>query len=118
MPRGAMEYQGALRGRINGTQPHQLAHFDQLRLSAPQEEHLKQWILRQETLGYAPTHGQVRAIAASVLKRQGDNRPLRKKWSTHFVRRHQEAKTKLGRQDGSCGEEVTLSSWWREREDS
>jgi hypothetical protein len=88
---------GTLRDRLNGAQPHQLAHSDQLRLSTPQEEHLKQWILRQEALGYAPTHGQVRAIASSVLKRQGDNRPLGKKWSTHFVRRHKEVKTKLGR---------------------
>lgn len=88
---------GTLRDRLNGAQPHRLAHFDQLRLSADQEEHLKQWILRQEALGYAPTHGQVRAIANGVLKRQGDDRPLGKKWSSHFVKRHPEVKTKLGR---------------------
>ena len=32
---------GTLRDRLNGTQPHRLAHFDQQRLSTTQEEHLK-----------------------------------------------------------------------------
>ena len=64
-----------LRGRLNGAQPHQQAHCDEQRLTAVQEEHLKLWILQQEALGYAPTHVQVRAIASSVLKRQGDHKP-------------------------------------------
>ncbi|KAH7465258.1 hypothetical protein FOMA001_g17217 [Fusarium oxysporum f. sp. matthiolae] len=88
---------GTLRARLNGAQPQRTAHGDQQRLTANQEEHLKQWILRQEALGYAPTHAQVRAIASSVLKQQGDHKPLGRKWSSHFVERHLAAKTKLGR---------------------
>ncbi|KAI8410901.1 hypothetical protein FOFC_07495 [Fusarium oxysporum] len=61
------------------------------------EEHLKRWILRQEALGYAPTHAQVRAIASSVLKQQGDHKPLGRKWSSHFVERHLAVKANLGR---------------------
>jgi hypothetical protein len=88
---------GTLRARLNGAQPQRTAHDDQQRLTANQEEHLKQWILRQEALGYAPTHAQVRAIASSVLKQQGDHKPLGRKWSSHFVERHLAVKTKLGR---------------------
>jgi hypothetical protein len=68
-----------LRGRLNGAQSHQGAHNDEQRLSTAQEEHLKLWILRQEALGYAPTHAQVRGIASDILKREGDHKPLGKK---------------------------------------
>lgn len=86
-----------LRGRFKGAQTHRHAHSDEQRLTAVQEEHLERWILQQEALGYAPTHAQVRAIATGVLKRKGDYRNLGKKWSSHFVKRHPIAKTKLGR---------------------
>jgi len=39
------------------------------RLSLEQEDCLATWILRQESLNYALTHAQVRAIATGVLKR-------------------------------------------------
>ena len=45
-----------LRGRLYGAQPSRYAHSDEQRLTAIQEEHLKLWVLRQEALGYAPTH--------------------------------------------------------------
>ena len=45
-----------LRGRLNGAQPCRHAHDSEQRLTAIQEEHLEHWILRQEGLGYAPTH--------------------------------------------------------------
>jgi hypothetical protein len=86
-----------LRGRLNGAQPHRHAHCDGQRLTAVQEEHLELWILRQEALSYAPTHAQVRAIASGVLEREGDHKPLGRKWSSHFVKRHPAVKTKLGR---------------------
>jgi len=86
-----------LRGRHNGAQPQRHAHCDQQRLTTVQEEHLELWILRQEALGYAPTHAQVRAIASGVLKRAGDHKPLGRQWSNHFVKRHPAVKTKLGR---------------------
>lgn len=85
-----------LRGRLEGAQPSRYAHIDEQRLTAVQEEHLELWILRQEALGYAPTHAQVRAIANGVL-RVGDNKPLGKRWSSHFVKRHPAVQTKLGR---------------------
>ena len=92
-----MAYQlprGTLHHRL---QPHRLAYVDQLRISESQGDDLVRWILRQEGLGYAPSHAQVRAIVVSLLNRQGDTDPLGKKWSTHFIKRHPEIKTKLGR---------------------
>ena len=52
--------------------------------------------MRQEALGYASTHAQVRAIASGILKQGGDDKPLRKKWIRHFLERHSAVKTKLG----------------------
>jgi hypothetical protein len=67
------------------------------RLSLEQEDRLATWILRQESLNYALTYAQVRAIATGVLKRASNHQLLRKKWITHFLNRHPELKTKLGR---------------------
>ena len=85
-----------LRGRLNSARPHQYAHSDQQRLTAIQEEHLERWILRQEALGYAPTHAQLRVIASGILKQAGDDILLGKKWSNYFVKRYPAVKTKLG----------------------
>jgi len=57
-----------LRDRLNGAQSCQHAHDDEQRLSTVQEERLERWILRQEALGYAPTHAQVWAIVSGILK--------------------------------------------------
>ena len=86
-----------LRGRLNGAQPSQYAHEDEQRLSAIQEEHPEQWVLRQEALGYAPTHAQLRAITTGILLQAGDNKPLGKRWTQHFLIRHPAIKSKLGR---------------------
>jgi hypothetical protein len=86
-----------LRDWISGSQQHRTAHSNMQRLSPEQEKHLTHWILQQEALNYAPTHAQVRAIATSILKQAGDDRPLGKKWTSHLIQRHLELKTKLGR---------------------
>jgi hypothetical protein len=86
-----------LRNRVSGSQHHKTAHSNMQRLSTEQEKRLANWILQQEALNYAPTHAQVRVIATDVLKRAGDDEPLGKKWTTHFLNRHPELKTKLGR---------------------
>ncbi|KAH7461693.1 hypothetical protein FOMA001_g18887 [Fusarium oxysporum f. sp. matthiolae] len=74
-----------------------VARQEQLRLTTDQEDDLERWILRQEKLGHAPTHAQVRTIVRSVLARHGDHAPLGRKWTTRFVERHPALKTKLGR---------------------
>ena len=85
-----------LRDRLNGAQSCRNAHDDEQRLSTVQEERLERWILRQEALGYAPTHAQVWAIASGILKQQGNDKPLGKKWIRHFLKCYPAIKTKLG----------------------
>ena len=82
--------------RILNRMPPLLAHEKQQRLSQVQEENIAKWVLTQEALGYAPSHGQVRLIATKVLLHQGDPEPLGKNWFQGFFRRHPEIKTKIG----------------------
>ena len=49
------------------------------------------------TVVHTSTHAQVRVIATDVLKRAGDDEPLGKKWTTHFLNCHPELKMNLGR---------------------
>ncbi|KAF6514166.1 hypothetical protein HZS61_006422 [Fusarium oxysporum f. sp. conglutinans] len=67
------------------------------RISKSQEETLIRWVLRQESLGYAPSHSQLRACVEAILQQQGDNKPLGKHWTTRSVKRHLELSTKLGK---------------------
>lgn len=87
-----------LSDRLKGRKSVQEVQQPAQHLSQHQEERLEMWVLRQEALGYAPSHGQLRACAVSLLKEQGTSAPvLGKNWVTRFLRRHKELKTKLGR---------------------
>jgi len=86
-----------LRHRILGTQVCKQAHENQQRLTQGQEDLIVQWILRQESLGYAPTHANVRALAASILAEQADIYSIGKHWVTRFIGRHPSIKTKVGK---------------------
>ncbi|KAF4438764.1 hypothetical protein F53441_12724 [Fusarium austroafricanum] len=72
------------------TQPAQL-------LSKSEESRLVTWILRQEALGYAPSHSQVRATVAALLRQQGQERPIGVHWLARFIKRHPNIKTKVGK---------------------
>ncbi|OBS14974.1 hypothetical protein FPOA_28799 [Fusarium poae] len=72
------------------TQPAQL-------LYKSQEARLVTWILRQEALGYAPSHSQVRATVAALLRQQGRERPIGVHWLARFIKRHPEIDTKVGK---------------------
>ncbi|KAL9561347.1 hypothetical protein ACKAV7_014702 [Fusarium commune] len=58
-----------LPSRSEITQPAQI-------LFKSQESRLVTWILRQEALGYAPSHSQVRATGAALLRQQGRERHI------------------------------------------
>ncbi|KAM5527529.1 transposase [Fusarium oxysporum f. sp. phaseoli] len=72
------------------TQPAQL-------LSKSEESRLVTWILRQEALGYAPSHSQVRATVAALLRQQGRERHIGVHWLARFIKRHDDIKTKVGK---------------------
>ncbi|EXK77134.1 hypothetical protein FOQG_18150 [Fusarium oxysporum f. sp. raphani 54005] len=81
--------------RAEVTQPAQL-------LSKVEESRLAAWILRQEALGYAPSHSQVRATVTALLRQQGRERPMGVHWLARFIKRHPSIKTKMGkRQEAS-----------------
>ncbi|EGU73053.1 hypothetical protein FOXB_16437, partial [Fusarium oxysporum f. sp. conglutinans Fo5176] len=79
-----------LPSKSEATQPSQL-------LSKSEESRLVTWILRQEALGYAPSHSQVRATVAALLRQQGRERPIGVHWLARFIKRHDDIKTKVGK---------------------
>ncbi|TVY62599.1 hypothetical protein Focb16_v004339 [Fusarium oxysporum f. sp. cubense] len=66
-------------------------------LSKSQESRLVTWILRQEALGYAPSHSQVRATVAALLRQQGRERHIGVHWLARFIKRHPDIETKVGK---------------------
>ncbi|KAJ4175462.1 hypothetical protein NW767_15841 [Fusarium falciforme] len=94
--------QPTLSNRLRGVPPKsEVTHPAQL-LSKPQESRLVSWILRQEALGYAPSHSQVRATVAALLQQQGREKPIGVHWLARFMKRHPSIKTKIGkRQEAS-----------------
>ncbi|KAF4343118.1 hypothetical protein FBEOM_2940 [Fusarium beomiforme] len=67
------------------------------RLSKSQEDRLAFWILRQESLGYTPSHSQIRACVMGLLRQQGEHPDLGRNWVTKFINRRADLKTKIGR---------------------
>ncbi|KAJ4213880.1 hypothetical protein NW760_15504 [Fusarium oxysporum] len=67
------------------------------RLSKSQEDRLAFWILRQESLGYAPSHSQIRAYVMGLLRQQGEHPDLGRNWVIKFINRRADLKTKMGR---------------------
>ncbi|KAJ3454128.1 hypothetical protein MRS44_018022 [Fusarium solani] len=67
------------------------------RLSKNQEDRLAAWILRQESLGYAPPHSQIRACVMGLLRQQGEHPDLGRNWVIKFISRRADLKTKMGR---------------------
>jgi Psq-like protein/Tc5 transposase-like DNA-binding protein len=84
-------------GRLGGKaalndqiQPNQL-------LTKNQEAKLASWVLRQESLGYAPSHSQIRACVLALQKQQGSKIGVGRNWVPKFIGRHPELRTKVGR---------------------
>jgi hypothetical protein len=67
------------------------------RLSKSQEDRLAFWILRQQSLGYAPSHSQIRACVMGLLRQQGEHPDLGRNWVNKFINRRADLKTKMGR---------------------
>src|SRR2546423_11023359 len=61
-------------------QPHQY-------LNKNQEAKLVSWILRQESLGYTPSHSQIRACITALMKQQNIKQKLGCNWVKRFIKR-------------------------------
>ncbi|KAJ3469827.1 hypothetical protein MRS44_003892 [Fusarium solani] len=83
--------------RLNGRGAVKEQIHPRRRLSKNQEDRLAFWILRQESLGYAPSHSQIRACVMGLLRQQGEHPELGRNWVTRFINRRADLKTKMGR---------------------
>ena len=64
--------------RLHGIRSWNERNVGPQRLSSVEERDLAGWIVRQDSLGYAPGHSVVRSIVEAILKQKGDTRPLGK----------------------------------------
>lgn len=58
------------------------------RLTTAEEQRLVTWILRQDSIGQAPSSYSVRCLAGAILKARGDVLPLGVHWMEGFKRRN------------------------------
>lgn len=67
------------------------------RLSAAKENRVVDWIVKQESLGYALTAQVVHKVVEAILKKRGNSKPLGKHWIESFKKRNDRIHTKIGR---------------------
>jgi hypothetical protein len=89
--------ESTLRARLNGTTNRRTAHQYRKRLSIQQEEFLVDWILEQESQGFPPSHARCREMATRILRINGDNQELRKRFVTKFIRDNPRIASVVGR---------------------
>jgi DDE superfamily endonuclease/Tc5 transposase DNA-binding domain len=85
-----------LNRRIKGGISKQEARTTQQLLSQHQEELLVKWILDLEAGGFAPSHGQIREMAALVSKDSGGPENIGVNWVHRFLKRWPRIHTKTG----------------------
>ena len=89
--------QTTLSRRIKGSESLQSRIHPHRLISRYQEDRLVAWILRQESLGYSPSHGQIKACIQNLLIPTGYTKSLGKHWVPRFIKRRPEIKNKVGR---------------------
>jgi Tc5 transposase-like DNA-binding protein/Psq-like protein len=103
--RQAAQKWGVPRSTISGRLGDKIALGDQIQpnqlLTRNQEAKLASWVLRQESLGYAPSHSQICACVLALQKQQGSKIGVGCNWVPKFIRRHPELRTKVGRHQES-----------------
>lgn len=67
-----------LSNRMNGIVSKSETIQPSQRLSAAEENRLVEWIVKQESLGYAPSGVVVRKVVESLLQKKNDTKPLGK----------------------------------------
>ena len=86
----------SLRGRVNrGAVSRQQANEDMQRLSALEEDILRDWCTQLESWGWPARICQLRKMAEEMLQAKEDNAPLGVNWQEAFLRRHPELKSRF-----------------------
>ncbi|XPT04274.1 hypothetical protein M3J09_013355 [Ascochyta lentis] len=78
----------SLQSRLQGHQPHAIAHLNQQRLTPEQEEFLVEWILKEDSRAQPLSHPRVREMASRILHMNGDHEPLGHLWVPYFITRN------------------------------
>jgi len=86
-----------LAARLRGTQTRQFSHEYQQRLTPQQEEFLVQWILEEDARAFPPSHARAREMANRILRMNGDNNPVGKRWISFFLKRNTRVASIVGR---------------------
>lgn len=88
-----------LNDRLHGGGTKEAQYEAQRLFPKSQEDHIVNWVLYQESLGFAPSHGAVRGIANELLRRSGNEATeVGKNWLERFLQRHyEEIMAKRGR---------------------
>ena len=86
-----------LADRNAGRPTRQLAQQNHQRLTPKEEGFLVEWIIEQDNQGFPPTHIRTREMAERILRIHDDSQPLGEKWVTHFIQRHPDIASCIGR---------------------
>lgn len=90
--------ESTLRSCVNGTASRRdKSHEHQQRLTQLQEEFLTDWILEEDARGYPPSHARAREMASRILRSNGNNQPLGRKWISSFITRNSRVASVIGR---------------------
>lgn len=85
-----------LSARMHGRKPRKGSYIG-TKLTMDQEDMLAAWIIRQETIGYAPRPDIVRRIATKYSTLNGYSEPIGVNWVRRFHKRHPDIRMKKGR---------------------
>ncbi|OWY56620.1 CENP-B protein [Alternaria alternata] len=97
-----------LAARLRGTRTRQFSHEYQQRLTPQQEEFLVQWILEEDARAFPPSHARAREMANRILRMNGDNNPVGKRWISFFLKRNTRVASIVGRKiEGARAEGAT-----------
>lgn len=83
--------------RLKGGNTRQQARASQQALSPVQEDLLIKWIIDLDIAGAPPSFAQVREFAGLVSNASGGPSTIGKNWTTRFLQRHPDIKSKVGR---------------------
>ena len=90
--------EATLRRRLKGqSTSRQVARQKQQLLSPTQEALISTWVLDCEQGGYSISHAQLREFALLLLSSTGGPSTLGHNWSSRFLYRHPELRTKIGK---------------------
>jgi len=105
-----------LTDRINGRKAASVRNQHFQRLSPEEEAAICGWILRLQAWGWPPRVEQVRSIAAELLVKKGNDKPVGINWPQKFLKRHPQIKTAyippLDKERAMAQDPAILAGWF------